>query len=260
MGTSTILTIDIGNTALKAAVYEGERLVQSVVSGVVSPEVPEALMTCNTFDGIAYCCVGDDSAGVGESLRGYGLPFLKLDAGTPLPIEVDYDSRGSLGVDRVAAAVGVASPGEAVLVADAGTAVTVDLVADGHFRGGNISPGLKLRFRSLNAFTSRLPLVGAEGELPVWGHDTTTAIRAGVVRGLVAELRAAFGHAPNHAEEAAAAGHDALRMTLTGGDAEILAPLLSQAGVPVSVDSQAVGRGLVRIFEYNKQLDQRLQG
>jgi type III pantothenate kinase len=148
--------------------------------------------------------------------------------------------------------VGVASPGEAVLVADAGTAVTVDLVADGHFRGGNISPGLKLRFRSLNAFTSRLPLVGAEGELPVWGHDTTTAIRAGVVRGLVAELRAAF--------EAAAAGHDALRMTLTGGDAEILAPLLSQAGVPVSVDSQAVGRGLVRIFEYNKQLDQRLQG
>lgn len=252
MGTSTILTIDIGNTALKAAVYEGERLVQSVVSGVVSPEVPEALMTCNTFDGIAYCCVGDDSAGVGESLRGYGLPFLKLDAGTPLPIEVDYDSRGSLGVDRVAAAVGVASPGEAVLVADAGTAVTVDLVADGHFRGGNISPGLKLRFRSLNAFTSRLPLVGAEGELPVWGHDTTTAIRAGVVRGLVAELRAAF--------EAAAAGYDALRMTLTGGDAEILAPLLSQAGVPVSVDSQAVGRGLVRIFEYNKQLDQRLQG
>ena len=240
MGTSTILTIDIGNTALKAAVYEGERLVQSVVSGVVSPEVPEALMTCNTFDGIAYCCVGDDSAGVGESLRGYGLPFLKLDAGTPLPIEVDYDSRGSLGVDRVAAAVGVASPGEAVLV------------ADGHLRGGNISPGLKLRFRSLNAFTSRLPLVGAEGELPVWGHDTTTAIRAGVVRGLVAELRAAF--------EAAAAGHDALRMTLTGGDAEILAPLLSQAGVPVSVDSQAVGRGLVRIFEYNKQLDQRLQG
>lgn len=205
MGTSTILTIDIGNTALKAAVYEGERLMQSVVSGVVSPEVPEALMTCNTFDGIAYCCVGDDSAGVGESLRGYGLPFLKLDAGTPLPIEVDYDSRGSLGVDRVAAAVGVASPGEAVLVADAGTAVTVDLVADGHFRGGNISPGLKLRFRSLNAFTSRLPLVGAEGELPVWGHDTTTAIRAGVVRGLVAELRAAF--------EAAAAGHDALRMT-----------------------------------------------
>lgn len=252
MGTSTILTIDIGNTALKAAVYEGERLVQSVVSGVVSPEVPEALVTCNTFDGIAYCCVGDDSAGVGESLRGYGLPFLKLDAGTPLPIEVDYDSRGSLGVDRVAAAVGVASPCEAVLVADAGTAVTIDLVADGHFRGGNISPGLKLRFRSLNAFTSRLPLVGPEGELPVWGHDTTTAIRAGVVRGLVAELRAAF--------EAAAAGHDALRMTLTGGDAEILAPLLSQAGVPVSVDSQAVGRGLVRIFEYNKQLDHRLQG
>lgn len=252
MGTSTILTIDIGNTALKAAVYEGERLVQSVVSGVVSPEVPDALMTCNTFDGIAYCCVGDDSAGVGESLRGYGLPFLKLDAGTPLPIEVDYDSRGSLGVDRVAAAVGVASPGEAVLVADAGTAVTIDLVADGHFRGGNISPGLNLRFRSLNAFTSRLPLVGPEGELPVWGHDTTTAIRAGVVRGLVAELRAAF--------EAAAAGHDALRMTLTGGDAEILAPLLSQAGVPVSVDLQAVGRGLVRIFEYNKQLDHRLQG
>lgn len=246
MDTTTILTVDIGNTALKAAVYEEGRLVQSVVSRVVSAEVPEMLMTCNSCDGIAYCCVGEDTGGVERSLRESGLPFLRLGADTPLPIAVDYDSRATLGVDRVAAAVGVACADEAVLVADAGTAVTIDLVADGHFVGGNISPGLKLRFRSLNAFTSRLPLVGPDGELPMWGHDTPTAIRAGVVRGLVAELAAAW--------RAAAEGRKGLRMVLTGGDAAILAPLLADEGVPVEVDSQAVGRGLVRIFNYNNQM------
>ena len=244
MGTSTILTIDIGNTALKAAVYEGERLVQSVVSGVVSPEVPEALMTCNTFDGIAYCCVGDDSAGVGESLRGYGLPFLKLDAGTPLPIEVDYDSRGSLGVDRVAAAVGVASPGEAVLVADAGTAVTYDAVTpDGQFIGGNIAPGMNMRLEALHRFTARLPRVQVPRELPegsFLGHDTTSAMILGAVYGIVGSISYYKNHLPSDT-----------RVVMTGGWAGELSRLCD---FDVTVDPHLVSKGLNRILIYNENI------
>lgn len=250
MDASTILTVDIGNTAVKAAVYEGERLVRSVVSREASPEVPGSLLAGNTVDGIAYCCVGDDVSGIEASLRNTGLPFMRLDARTSLPIEVSYDTRDTLGVDRVAAAVGVARIGRAVLVADAGTAVTIDLVAGGRFEGGNISPGLKLRFQSLHSFTSRLPLVSPEGEIPVWGHDTESAIRAGVVRGLVAELCAACN--------AAAARHDRLEFVLTGGDAAILAPLIRREGIVAEVDNSAVSRGLVRIFNYNNQLNHLL--
>ena len=135
---------------------------------------------------------------------------------------------------------------EAVLVVDAGTAVTCDLVADRRFLGGNISPGLKLRFHSLHEFTSRLPLVSPDGELPVFGHDTQTAIRAGVMNGLVWELAGAF--------ETARSEYKNIKMVITGGDAAILAPLLAEHGIEAVADSETVGRGLVRIFNYNNDL------
>lgn len=241
----TILTIDFGNTAMKAAVFEGERLVQSVVGTGSTHEAVDALLTFHSVEGICYCCVGADRENLLEHLRDTGLPMVELGPETQLPIEVRYGSRATLGADRLAAAVGVAGEG-AVLVVDAGTAVTCDLVADRRFLGGNISPGLKLRFHSLHEFTSRLPLVSPDGELPVFGHDTQTAIRAGVMNGLVWELSGAF--------EAARREYKNIKMVITGGDAAILAPLLADHGVEVVADSGTVGRGLVRIFNYNNDL------
>jgi len=240
------MTIDIGNTAIKVAVFEGERLLHSVVGIGNAPDAIDALVMFHSVDGVCYCCVGSDSPGVADHLRATGLPLLSLGPDTRLPIEVCYGSRTTLGADRVAAAVGVAAPGENVLVVDAGTAVTCDLVADCRFLGGNISPGLKLRFHSLHDFTSRLPLVFPEGELPSFGYDTTTAIRAGVMNGLVSELTGAL--------EMACQKYDDVKMVLTGGDAAILYPLLAERGVVVVRDSEAVGRGLVRIFNYNNDL------
>lgn len=243
-GRRTVMTIDIGNTAMKVGVYEGDRLLQSVVGLGADPAVIDAMLTFNTVDGAAYCCVGRDEGDIARRLReDHSLKVVELNADTPLPIGVDYGSRSTLGADRVAAAVGASDSGRPVLVVDAGTAVTIDLVAGDRFRGGNISPGLKLRFRSLNAFTSRLPLVDPDGELPVFGHDTVTAIRSGVVRGLIGELAEAY--------RAARADYDDLKMILTGGDAGILQPLLEARGVHVTVDPEVVGRGLVRIFNYN---------
>lgn len=190
----TILTIDIGNTALKAALFRDGVLSQSVAGIGLGFEAVETMLTFNTVDGICYCCVGTDPDGIADRLRGGEIPFIELKADTPLPITVEYD-RTSLGVDRVAAAVGVADPDVPVLVVDAGTALTADLVADGRFIGGNISPGLKLRFRSLNHFTSRLPLVNPYGDCPVFGHNTETAIRAGVVNGMISEIIAAYDYA-----------------------------------------------------------------
>lgn len=245
---STILTIDIGNTALKVCVFEGERLIQSSIGCIAEPaqarEAVEAMLVFNSVDGAAYCCVGQEKRELVEMLRTeYGLPVVTLDAETPLPLEICYDTRSTLGADRIAAAVGCMDDTKATLVVDAGTAVTSDVVADRKFLFGNISPGLKLRFRSLHDFTSRLPLVHPEGELPEFGHDTVTALRAGVVNGLLAEIAGDYRKVSEM--------FDNPRIVLTGGDAPFLAPLLAKRGITAELDAQTVGRGLVRIFNYN---------
>ena len=241
--TRTILTVDIGNTAVKAALFEGDRMVDSIAGiGICFADI-ERFAVGGNIDAVCCCCVGDDHDDIAGRLTSLGVPVLLLNADTPLPIAVDYDRR-RLGVDRVAAAVGVSSDDCPVLIVDAGTAVTLDLVAGGRFLGGNISPGLKLRFRSLHAFTSRLPLVAPEGPTPVFGFDTQTAIRAGVVNGLVAEICAAY--------RAAGDRYDNIKLVLTGGDAALIAPLLRQHGLDPVDDSETVGRGLVRIYNYNQ--------
>lgn len=241
-GKGTILTIDIGNTAVKTGLYRDGVLVQSVAGVGLGVEAVETMLTFNTVDGICYCCVGSDSNGIITFLRNGKLPYLELTAETPLPIVVDYD-RSTLGVDRIAAAVGVSDSEVPALIVDAGTAVTADLVAEGHFMGGNISPGLKLRFRSLNAFTSRLPLVTPDGPCPDFGHDTRTAIRSGVVNGLVSEIVATYEDARKWFEN--------VRLIVTGGDSAFVSELLRHRGLNPETDCGAVGRGLVRIFNYN---------
>jgi type III pantothenate kinase len=99
-----------------------------------------------------------------------------------------------LGQDRLAAAVGAKSlcPDENLLIIDAGSAITYDFVSDkGEYKGGNIAPGIKMRFTILHRMTKKLPLVEAdENELiPLFGTDTRDAIAAGVIRGVAYEVK-----------------------------------------------------------------------
>jgi len=239
---ANILTIDIGNSAVKAVLYSGESRLCSVVTKSLAAGPVFSLLGMFRVEGIAVCSVRDDDGVIFDALAGAGCPVVKLGQDTPLPITVDYD-RSTVGADRLAAACGVAAEGSASLIVDAGTAVTADLVSGLRFAGGNISPGLSLRFRALSHFTSKLPLVSSDGELPMFGHDTDTAIRAGVMRGLAAEILADFN--------GARALYNDLSLILTGGDAALLAKLLTEYGLNPVIDYDAVGRGLVRIFNYN---------
>lgn len=238
-----ILTVDIGNTAVKATVFKGETPVQSyAVSDEFSDELEE-FFSLHDFDGVAFCCVGDDRLKIGEFLeRKCKVPVLRLSHSTPLPIAVEYDSFETLGLDRIAGAVGVSGPGT-ILLADAGTALTLDLVSERKFIGGNISPGLRLRCESLHRFTSLLPLVDYHGKVSVWGHDTVSAIRAGAVRGLEYEIIGALSQARRNFPDT--------RLILTGGDAPQLHPLLADDGVECELLPAVVGIGLVRIFNFN---------
>jgi type III pantothenate kinase len=90
-----------------------------------------------------------------------------------------------LGPDRIAAVAGAFNlfPLEDILVIDAGTALTFEFLSSNIYKGGNISPGLQMRFKALNKFTDRLPLVTPTEIFSFPGRNTTDAIAAGVITG-----------------------------------------------------------------------------
>lgn len=241
-----IMTIDIGNSGAKVTVFEGDHPVAMVAGAGGGGEAVSAMFAFHHIDGIIYSCVGADTDGVAEFIeREWDIPFVRLTSDTPLPIGVEYGTRGTLGADRIAAAAGV-DPSETALVVDAGTALTVDMVSDGVFRGGNISPGLWLRFSALNKYTSKLPMVEVRGDLPLFGNSTETAIRAGVVRGLVAEIVNLYHRAERE--------YGPTQLIITGGDASLLEPLLREYGVEPHLKRHLVAWGLLNIFRYNYPL------
>lgn len=227
---------------MKVSVFQGETHLTSIAGTEVTPAaVMSYLGDCNV-QGVACCRVGHDSQDItGMVRRMTAVPFLELGPDTKVPLAVDYD-RATLGNDRLAAVVGVAAKDACVLLADVGTAMTLDLARGLRYAGGNISPGLRLRFESLNRFTELLPLVDADGTVHDFGHNTVDAIRSGVVRGLAYEVMGTLDRVRVYEPDA--------RLILTGGNAGVLSKQLTVLGVPHAIDRQAVGRGLVRIFNY----------
>ena len=241
------LTIDQGNSSAKVSVFDGNDMVAVARFDLLSISALARIIKSYGVNAAAYSSVRRPDARIIELLRKRVKKFIRLDHNTPLPVVIDYDSPCTLGQDRVAAAVGAATcaPGRNVLIVDAGTAVTLDIVtADGHFLGGNISPGLHMRFEALNNYTSRLPLVDYNGEVPLIGHNTVTAIRAGVVGGLVSEIEGYID------KIVAKMGND-LVVIVTGGDSNYLASRLSRQ---VSVVGNLLSIGLNRILIYNENI------
>ena len=147
------------------------------------------------------------------------------------------------GGGGLAAAVGAAErfPGRNVLVVDFGTALTIDLVtADGTFRGGFISPGVRSRFRSLHDYTAKLPLCAPTEEMLPLGVTTETAVMQGVMQGVAYEIG---GHM-----ERMGAEYGDLCTIFTGGDAKYFAKRIKNT---IFADCNLVFRGLNRILEYN---------
>jgi len=138
--------------------------------------------------------VVDIEAAIVNTLNRRSQHFVLFDHMTPVPIINRYDTPHTLGQDRLAAAVGAKSlcPNENLLIIDAGSAITYDFVsAEGEYLGGNIAPGLKMRFTMLQRMTKKLPLVEVEENelIPLFGKNTRDAIAAGVIRGVSYEVK-----------------------------------------------------------------------
>ena len=196
------LTLDIGNTAVKWATFEGKELTGSGYG------MPDELLA--TAAHTLACASGNLPERV---------DIERLTTDMPLPVRLNYKTPETLGADRVAGACGAVGmhPGEACLIIDAGTCITVDFVdAAGVYHGGAIMPGLKMNLQALHTFTAKLPLIDIDGvgKAPVLGRSTEESIVAGT---LGATLLALAGYVALYKEKA-----PGLRVLLTGGDAERL--------------------------------------
>ena len=245
------LTIDNGNTTVKVAFFIGTELVatnrfmrgdEQVLDRFISTYKPDSAILSSTAS-------APDTRGIAAVVGQRCRRVVHLTHETPLPITLGYHTPETLGRDRIATAVGAWSIAREqgntgdVLVIDAGTAITYDLTtADGCFVGGNIAPGVSLRFASLHEHTGRLPLVTGQGETPLVGYDTPTAVRSGVVLGLLGEVRSyitALGHE-----------HPRLEVFLTGGDGKWLHGRLQD--VAANYYEHLAAEGLNRIYLYNQ--------
>ena len=183
------LLIDIGNSSFcKLAVSDGSSILS--VCRLEKAELVSAVekeRACGEIDIVCVSSVAHDNPVLEDRLRAVCGKVVVVDAFTPMPLKVDYDTPGTLGADRIAAALGAAElfPGEDCLIFDFGTAITVDLVtSDGIFIGGNISPGLSLRLSALHEHTGRLPLVSPAVPVRMYGRNTAEAISNGAVLGI----------------------------------------------------------------------------
>lgn len=206
------LTLDIGNTRTKYAVFSltGNLAASGTVDNNtnIGSEFHECLA-------IGFCNVSDQFS---PDLGGFPGPVMELNAEVELPFRNDYLTPHTLGADRIAAAAGAMHlyPSSDLIVVDAGTCLKVDFVSkDGVYHGGSISPGLKMRYKSLHHFTGRLPEINHHDFEAVTGKSTEESILLGVQAGYVAENES---HIERLKQQAPGA-----KVIYTGGDHGFLA-------------------------------------
>ena len=240
--------IDIGNSLLKSAVIQGDEVVEQSACQQLDRAMVESML-CR-FPAIKRSIVASTARStveVADLLRQAGLEVLEMTSLTPVPIGNDYLTPQTLGVDRLAAAVGaVEVMGQRdCLIVDFGTAITIDLVEGGVFKGGNISPGVRTRFRALHDYTSRLPQCEATDEVLRLGQTTRQAIEQGVMEGITHEIE---GYIRSFSQE-----NEKLTLIFTGGDANFFDKRIKNA---IFAKCDLVICGLNRILEYNAKIEQ----
>ncbi len=239
------LILDIGNTRSKIAVVSDGEVVYTQACQRLKPD--ELISACGRFS------VSAAIASVVGSMPDFDklIPseiknnFHLLSYRSRLPITIDYDTPETLGMDRVAAAVGarvLSSSKDPLLVVDAGSCITIDLLDQNDvYRGGAIAPGLRMRFRALHEFTAALPLVDSDEQYTsLAGRNTNDSILSGVQEAAVLEIQ---GFAERYR-----AAMPALKLFLTGGDADFFAKRLF---FPKFANSNLLYIGLDKILRMN---------
>ena len=214
------LIVEIGNTALKAALaegvvlgktfrYQGERKIDFIVS-LIEREKPENLTVASVYP---------ISSGEEETLRSHCQSLFVLDGNHDSPASY-YNLPPYLTYDRGASIVAARHlfKGKSCTLIDLGTTLTVDFIdKEGTYLGGNISLGCRTRFKALNRYTKSLPLVETPESVEEYGKSIQTSIESGIISGIVFEIGSYIERYPDN------------MVLFTGGDANYFVKRLKKS-------------------------------
>ncbi|MGB6152605.1 MAG: type III pantothenate kinase [Pricia sp.] len=239
------LIIDAGNRLVKLAIFDRRKMIfhQTAEAEHAARQVKEI---CDHYPQIERSIVSS-VANLDRKVIAVLAIFCEVHELTHTsrtPFKNSYATPQTLGMDRIALATAAFyhNPKGNTLVIDAGTCVTYDMVNDyGEYLGGGISPGLHMRYRSLQEFTAKLPLLQPDEPVDFIGNSTETSLHSGVVNGIRLEIDGVIGQYRSRFTD--------LTVILTGGDAQFLSKRLKNT---IFAHSNFLLEGLNYLLEYNK--------
>lgn len=226
-----LLAVDIGNTNITLGLFRNGSLVATRRAGThpraSADELEHLLDALLRLDDASFADVSAIAAcsvvpSLTDALEAVAVrrerPLLVAGTGN-VPIAVRVDRPGDVGPDRLVNALAVARlHGSPAVVADFGTATTIDAIAaDGAFLGGAIAPGLELGLEALAARTAKLPRVELRTPDRAIGRDTVAAIEAGTVLGYQALANGLIERVREELADTGGVPPGEVHVVLTGG-------------------------------------------
>ena len=237
-----ILCFDFGNTRKKAAVFYETELKEVIKLPDDSVNTIQSLFDKHRPQQSILSSVIDHNPALEEILVSQ-TKFHRLSHLSKLPFTTPVSKPETIGADRLALAAAAVHlyPKKNNLIIGMGTCITYNFINKYHeFVGGAITPGMEMRFRSLNQFTAKLPLIDADSNVPLIGYDTRTNILSGVVLGMAKEIDGFI--------EAYKEKFGNFNVLLTGGD---LVHLGSHLKNKIFADPDLIFKGLYVISKIN---------
>ena len=240
------LAIDIGNTRIKAAVFEDNTLLEVFIF------TKQALINrldyiINRFPKIKDLVIASVE-NIDEKMFLYIEKKVEIHFITHesrFPFTNLYATPTTLGVDRMILATNAVLqfPNQNRLVIDAGTCITYDFIDEkDNYLGGAISPGIRLRYESLHQQTAKLPLLTKNNPESFIGNSTNESIHSGIINGVVLEIDGFISLYKTQ--------YNKFIIILTGGDTEFLAMQLKNT---IFANSNFLLEGLNQTFQYNQK-------
>jgi len=239
------LIIDVGNTRIKAAVFENDSLMALFVfeEKDLVQNIEEIVSTYSILSGIISSVTKISSRSL-KKIKDL-LPLTELNAATKIPFSNLYKTPKTLGVDRIALVARAVEeyPNKNVLIIDAGTCITYDFVNSAkEYLGGAISLGIKMRYTALYKGTSKLPLLEPQTIDNFIGNSTESSIHSGVIHGVLNEIEGVIEQYKRKKKD--------LTVVLTGGDTNFLAKQLKSS---IFANPNFVLEGLNTILTHNNE-------
>jgi type III pantothenate kinase len=236
-----VLIFDAGNTLLKVGVFCAGKL-ENVVKFRYN-ELNSIIELVNRYDSYTIFISSVVSKELTDQILSFVPNAILFDRDIKLPIKIDYVSYNTLGIDRICNSVAINhfKKNQASVSIDIGTCIKFDFVdANGVYKGGSISPGIDLRFKSLNDYTGNLPLINDKEKSYLIGNSTVNSIKSGVLNGIQAEIdQFIFLYTEEYQD---------LTFFVTGGDAVYFDfPLKNNT----FVDENLTLKGLYQIYVFN---------